>query len=768
MNLTPELLQQIDDSALNQSERAQLRCTIAKELEEAGNYEAGREAMGELWQGVGEQPALSGLDTPTTAEVLLRTGTLSGWIGSARQIAEAQERAKDLLSLSAAIFGKLGERAKVAEVQIELAYCYWREGAFDEARITLQEALGRLTEADTELRSVAILRSAIVEMSSQRLNDALRLLTEAAALFEKSTKHSLRGRFHVTLATTLKNLGTTEKREDYIDRALVEYSAASFHFEQAGHKRYRARVENNLGFLFLTLTKFEEAHEHLDCARRLFVTLKDEGSVAQVDETRARALLAQGLNAEAEKIVRSAVQTLERGGEQALLAEALTTQGLAQARLKQYDLARVTLERALDVAEQAGDLEGAGRAALTLIEELTARLSGDELRESYGRADQLLARTKHTETIARLRECARRVIETRPRHAAAAAAEEKATKFVYAANETAALLRQALRVAVTDSPVLLTGETGTGKEVLAHLIHEWSGRPGKFVAINCAALTDTLSESQLFGHKKGSFAEAQSDYPGAVREAAGGTLLLDEVGELSKPNQGKLLRLIERGEVHAIGASAPERVNVRIIAVTNHNLKEQTAQGEFRADLLYRLQTFHLNIPPLRERGEDIPAIAAHFVEEACRTHKKRVRFTPASLEAMRHLPLPGNVRELRALIERTVLEATDGTEISAPAVETIALRQTRKAAFANEWEGCSLVEEVLRYEKGLILRALDATQGGVTRAARLLGTTHQALIAILNTRHQDLLSSRKPAQRRRRSIIRIRDDEKGRDKRKG
>ena len=135
------------------------------------------------------------------------------------------------------------------------------------------------------------------------------------------------------------------------------------------------------------------------------------------------------------------------------------------------------------------------------------------------------------------------------------------------------------------------------------------------MAINCAALTDTLIESQLFGHKKGSFTDAIQDYPGAVREAAGGTLLLDEVGELSKTNQGKLLRLIERGEIHPIGATAPEYINARIIAATNRYLKEQVAQGNFRDDLFYRLQTFHLHIPPLRERVEDIPAIAAHFIE---------------------------------------------------------------------------------------------------------------------------------------------------------
>jgi len=751
MNLTSDLLRQIDSPGLNRSERARLRCQLAKELEEAGNYEAAREAMGELWQRIGEHPPLDGLDEHMGAEVLMRAGALTGWIGSANQMTGAQETAKDLISESITIFASLSDQTKVAEAQTELAYCYWREGAFDEARITLREASSRLTDEDRELKAVALLRSAIVERSTQRLNDGLRILSEAAPLLEESTNQSLMGRFHVGLASILKDLGTAEKREDYTDRAIVEYAAASFHFEQAGHTRYRAAVENNLGFLLFKVGKFVEAYKHLDRARRLFTSLKDEVHSAQVEETRARALLAQGRNSEAEKTVRSAVRTLEKGGEQALLTEALTTHGVAMARLGQQEQSRMALERAIEVSEQAGDMEGAGRAALTLIEELKVRLSEDEVRGIYCRADQLLSGSQHTETIARLRECARHVVAVIGERAVKAAT----ANFVYASEKTAALLQQARRVATIDRPVLITGETGTGKEVLARLVHEWSGRGGRFVAINCAALTDTLIESQLFGHKKGSFTDAVQDYPGAVREAAGGTLLLDEVAELSRPNQVKLLRLIERGEIHSIGATTPEHVNARIIASTNRNLRELVAQGRFRDDLFYRLQTFHLEIPPLRERAEDIPAIAEHFIAEACQRHHKRVTFSPASLEAMRRLPLMGNARELRILIERTLLKAIDGAEISADSVEIVAIRQTQKAGFANVWEGCSLVEEVLSYEKGLIRRALEAAQGGVTRASRLLGTTHQALSFILNTRHKDLLSARKPARKRRRSIIR-------------
>ncbi len=749
MNLETQLLQQIDAPGLAHSERVRLRCLLAKELEGAGNYEAARNAMGELWQHVGGRPALDGLDKITAAEVLLRAGSLSGWIGSSQQIEGAQEKAKDLISESITLFEQLDEMIKAAEARTDLAVCYWREGAFDEAQVILRQALNNMGDDESETKVLALTRLVLVERSAGHHSDALRILSEAAPLAEAIANHSLKGKFHGEFAVVLRNLGTAEKREDYIDRALVEYAAAIFHFEQAEYVSYRARAENNLGFLFLTLKRFEEAHEHLDRARRLFVSLKNIGSVAQVDETRARALLGQGQYTEAERVVRSAVRTLEKGGEQALLAEALTTHGLALARLVQHQQSRLVLERAVDVAEQAGDLEGAGRAALTLIEELHGQLTEDEIRGVYLRADELLSRSQHAETLTRLRECARRVVDAKNEPASF----EIGDRFIYGAEETGALLSRAWRVAKTDCAVLITGETGTGKEVLARLIHEWSGRGGQFVPVNCGALTDTLIESQLFGHLRGSFVDALRDHPGAVREAAGGTLFLDEVCELSRSNQGKLLRLIEHHEVHAIGGSAPERVNVRIIAATNRDLKEEIAAGRFRADLYYRL-TFHVELPPLRERPEDISAIAQHFIEEACARHKKRVVFTPAGIEAMRRLTLNGNARELRILIEQTVLVAREGSEISAGAIETVALRRTQKGGFANAWEGCSLNEEVLDYEKSLVRLALNASQGSVTHAARLLGVTHQTLASILNTRHKDLLDTRKPIRRRRRSII--------------
>jgi CheY-like chemotaxis protein len=345
--MTPanQLLKRMADQSISHDERVRLRCRLAKELEETGNYEGAREAFGELWTRVDERPALNGLEEATAAEVLLRVGTLTGWIGSVRQIEDAQEIAKNLISESLSIFEGLQAGRKRAEAQTELAYCYWRQGAFDEARVILQEVLCRSAELDERIKAVALIRSAIVERSAKRFNDAFRFLSEAAPLVAEIGNDTSQGKFHNQFATILENLGRTEHRSDYIDRALIEYSAASYHFEQAGHRRYQACVENNLGFLFCTIGKYDEAHEHLNRARALFTSLQDNVHLAQVDETRARVFLAEGRVAEAARLVRAAVRTLERGGEQSLLAEARTTYGVALARLGRHAEALAALRQ---------------------------------------------------------------------------------------------------------------------------------------------------------------------------------------------------------------------------------------------------------------------------------------------------------------------------------------------------------------------------------------------------------------------------------------
>jgi transcriptional regulator with PAS, ATPase and Fis domain len=286
------------------------------------------------------------------------------------------------------------------------------------------------------------------------------------------------------------------------------------------------------------------------------------------------------------------------------------------------------------------------------------------------------------------------------------------------------------------------------------MIHEWSGRAGEFVTVSCAALSDGLIDSELFGHRRGSFAAADENLPGVVEQAEGGTLFLDGIADLSLNSQGKLLRLIEHGEIHPIGASQPERLDVRIIASTNRKLKEDVERGRFREELFYRLQTFHIEIPPLRERVADISVIAEHLIKEVNERYSTRVAFTPEAMETIRRLPLKGNVLELRSLIERTVLTADESAIVTPEAIERVTVRQTEEAGRMSHWEGCSLETEVRRYEGDLIRHALEAEKGSVTRAARLLGVSHQGLAFILHGRQKELLHERTPVKRRRRSIL--------------
>lgn len=410
MSTTTQLLHQIADPALTPDERAQLRCQLSKELEDIGNYEAARDAMGNLWRGIGHGVVLEGIDKATGAEVLLRAGVLTGWLGCAKRIEGTLDVAKDLISESLAIFETLGDKLKIAEARMELGHCYWREGAFDEARDLLREALTRLPDDAIDLKSVTLSRLATVERVSNRLNDSLRLLTEAAPLFESSSKHTIKGRFHNEYGTVLKNLGRDERRNDYLDRSLIEYTASSYHFEQAGHRRYQGYVENNLGHLYSILQKFTEAHWHLDRAQALFTSLKDKVHIAQVDDTRAKVLLSEGRVSEAEKIARAASHALEGSEQRSLFAEALTTHGVALARLGRYQQAQRTLQRGINVAYEAGDSEGAGQAALSIIEELSEHLTDDELIAVYDRAADLLSSSRHQVSRDRLLACAYRVM----------------------------------------------------------------------------------------------------------------------------------------------------------------------------------------------------------------------------------------------------------------------------------------------------------------------------------------------------------------------
>ena len=358
-------------------------CKEAHKLERAGDYEGARLALQNTWCGkIGARPRLRELSVDRRAELLWRVGSLSGWLGSANQIAGAQEFARDLLTESIILFESLGEQDKRAEAMGDLALCYWRLGAQDDGRALFQQALETAQTPETKLRTLT--NASTVEISSGRYEDALALLNTAAAFLSEVSDDASHGRYHGQRGLVYRGLGGTEN----LDHALIEHSAASMYYAKAGHIRYLAVVENNIGFIHMLLGRATEALIHLDKAREIFVSLRDSRMVAQVNETRARVFLAEKRFAEAEKAIFAAIGTFEKGEDASLLAEALTTEGSIFAGSGKYDRAREVFNRASVVAGEAGDSHLAAVAQLRMIEDLKDMLSGAELLAAYRRADQ--------------------------------------------------------------------------------------------------------------------------------------------------------------------------------------------------------------------------------------------------------------------------------------------------------------------------------------------------------------------------------------------
>ena len=278
------------------------------------------------------------------------------------------------------------------------------------------------------------------------------------------------------------------------------------------------------------------------------------------------------------------------------------------------------------------------------------------------------------------------------------------------------VIQLARKVAVTDVPVLLTGETGTGKEVFAQAIHNGSARAKQpFVAINCSAFSKELLESEIFGHKAGAFTGALKDKKGLFEEANHGTIFLDEIGEMAYGLQAKLLRVLETGEYIKVGDTKPTKIDVRIVSATNRNLKEEIANSNFREDLYFRLSVFHLHLPPLRERREDRPDLAAAFLKFFAAKMGKQVKGFAADCQAwMQSYAWPGNVRELRNVIERALIICDDYITLDDMPLDFRSSTLSGSAADGDDFE---LAEAEHRH----IQRVLQYTKGNKAEAARLL-----------------------------------------------
>lgn len=574
------------------NERALSRCREARVLKEAGDLESARRILYELWPPESIRPRNDGLGCHAAAELLLLAGMITSSLGSAKHIPKAQARARKLIVDSVRLFEQAGLVKKVAEACAELAWCQWKEGDHEGARHLLWKALAAMGDDADGLgaKLVALLRAAIFEERSNRLAKALGLLRDAAPLFDSCDNSILLGKFHNNLGIIFQRLGEAPGREDFLDLALIEYTAASFHFKQAEATRLCAHSENNHGSVLTLLGKFDEAAERLECARALFTGLADSGHAAQVDETRARLLLAEGLYKEAERVAAEAVSALEAGERPPVLAEALTTWGVTLARAGRPTESCAALMRAIDVAEKSGARDMAGAAALSAVEELWEWLDPEEAINLYEVACLRLEGARNARTDQRLSKAARMVY-----------APWRARNSSF---EPPNLWASARRLSSSNSPALVTGKGAEARRLLACYAHALSGRPGRFVVIHCDTIEDEAPRPEFFNW--------------AAREAVGGTLFLDRVDELSRHLQSRLLCLIKQSFVgHAPEMIQGERLAARIVAGTSCDLSRYVALECFDASLFDALGGCGPHITPSAKELEELRLLAGCFDEEA-------------------------------------------------------------------------------------------------------------------------------------------------------
>ncbi len=303
------------------------------------------------------------------------------------------------------------------------------------------------------------------------------------------------------------------------------------------------------------------------------------------------------------------------------------------------------------------------------------------------------------------------------------------TEIVSASPEMETVKKMILKVARSTSTVLIRGESGTGKELIARAIHNQSPRAAEmFQAVNCAAINENLLESELFGHEKGSFTGAHAEKKGLFEVADKGTLFLDEIGELDISMQAKLLRALQEREIRRVGGTRPIRIDVRVVAATNRDLRAMVADGRFRDDLYYRINVLSIDVPPLRERRDDIPVLIDYFLRKHTRNTSRLIRgLTPDARAVMLDYAWPGNVRQLESAIERAILLA----ENDLITVEDLPLEVRQEARPAGEGGGFKLPAEGIsfeEFERNLILQAMERTDYNITKAAKLLGLTFRTL----------------------------------------
>ncbi len=481
--------------------------------------------------------------------------------------------------------------------------------------------------------------------------------------------------------------------------------------------------------------EWKEALAAIDAGLELAYEISEQNDlVGELLRRRARALYELARDDEAFAAAKRSLEVCERVGEVYEIGALFRTLGLLAERRSDFAEAENLLLKAVEFYRDKDEKYERAFSHLALAgfyERVHAtRKREDDLREAFrhtasalGLFDEMGIAPRVAEGRARLDAISERLPSKpfTPPDGQTLAALGKAHGIISADASIANLLEVLDTVAPSDAAVLITGETGTGKELFARALHKLSGRKGDLVIVNCAAIPDELMESELFGHLKGSFTGAHRDRNGKFAQADKGTLFLDEIGDLSPRLQAKLLRVLQDGIYSPVGSDEDCHADVRVVSATNRDLRARVADGRFRRDLLYRLNHVVLALPPLRERGDDAVLLATYFLHEASTRLGRKLVLDPHAADKIREYPWPGNVRELQNLVRRLALFARDTGRLSVDFLPESVI--TPVEDFSND-----LAAILLKAEKDAIVAAIVRARGNKAAAARMLGVSRSTL----------------------------------------
>jgi DNA-binding NtrC family response regulator/tetratricopeptide (TPR) repeat protein len=623
------------------------------------------------------------------------------------QMGEALKALRQALHLSTSI----GDLHGLTLAQVALAEIHFSQGRYDQAREYLELAQERLKEE----KSLYI--SGLIQRLLGQIETALGLLAEAKQ--------------HISQSISI--FATTE----------VPYEAACSHYQ--------------MGLLLKKAGDYEAARDHLLRAKEIFEKLGARPyieAVRQVVAEMPRIAFERSAGIRARAATSDALlmqRLIEASASRELLFEELASviyenfpaKAIAICRLREDSEPEVLIYKGMEAAEARRLCGQIGTSAARSGEVHVARLSdGPEppliiyvrasQRFDFDRLQPLLKQVELGLEACRLRVAARAAPATpKPEHRI----HTVMPGFIVASPAMFEVLDKIHKIRTSDVTVLITGESGTGKELVARAIHAESARAqAAFLPFNCTATPKDLIDSQLFGYRRGAFTGATTNYPGIIRAAEGGTLFLDEIGDLALDVQPKLMRFLQEGEIQPLGETKPIKVDVRVIAATNTDLERAVEEGRFREDLFHRLNIIRIHIPPLRERREEIPVLAEHFLEQsASRSGKRNISLSSEAMEAFMRYDWPGNIRQLRNEIERAVTYASDGARILlkdlSPQISNTLNNSSKDSLRLNcTRPPMKLKEAVAELERRLIMESLARNSYNLSRTAAELGLSRRGL----------------------------------------